>query len=333
MYMSPRKTMDPQLSSIVQSAIQQVMAQFLPVQQPEDIETPAIESDSSEEFEPVFCAARIIPNMPEGMNVYTPPVPEEEQDDEPGEHEAPQHGLTFRNPVLDAHGLLTPVSDPECYKAVYFAAFKLLGGYITPYSVEKALYDTGCKSGVEGAGRILRNHIAAVICSGAAGATAGICAPAVDPWALVDGSGDARWIQKGRLPDPTNKPMKAGDGERRMPFMTNLSKLPAFPEKATHKLSIAEHRLERAASRYSNAPVGANKTSLAMREYEECVARAHKCGRAAREAAELNGATPRAAALQYKLAFCLEVRRSRQNPHVGFENVLAHAGIIVSELV
>lgn len=263
--------------------------------------------------EPVFVAAREIPNMPAGENLHTPAIDTEEL----GEHEAPEHGLVHKLPKLDC-GRLTPVSDPDCYKAVYFAAFQLASnGFVSPFTQDKSLYDLGEKSGVEGRGRTLRRHIAQVMASGEAGASVGIPAVAVDPWALVDGQSDARWIRVLHLPDPTTKGARKGDGERREAFSTNLSGLPD-----TERARMWMDRRE--ANRFVG-PKGRN-TVGSKAERTAIKLQCHLAAKAAKEIAVASGKDEIAADIDYRWVYAATMRNLGEL-HTVFEAQLAELGV------
>jgi hypothetical protein len=264
-------------------------------------------------IEPVFVAPREIPNMPEGQNLHTPAT----ETDELGEHEAPKHGLVHKLPKLD-NGRVTPVSDPDAYKAIYFAAFTLASnGFVSPFTQDKALFDLGEKSGVEGRGRTLRRHVAQVMASGEAGTSVGIPAVAVDPWALVNGQADARWIRVLHLPDPTTKGARKGDGERREAFSTNLSGLPDTER--------ARMWLER---REANRYVGTKGRNSVGSKAERTTIRlqCHLAAKAAKEIAVNGGEDELTADLQYRWVYAATMRNLGEI-HSVFETQLAEQGV------
>jgi hypothetical protein len=259
--------------------------------------------------EPVFVAPREIPNMPEGQNTHTPAS----ETDEQGEHETPEHGLVHRLPKLD-NGRVTPVSDPECYRAIYFAAFTLASnGFVSPFTRDKALFDLG----EEGRGRTLRRHIAQVMASGEAGTSVGIPAVAVDPWAMVDGQSEARWVRVLHLPDPTTKGARKGDGERRETFSTNLSGLPD-----TERARMWMERRE--ANRYVGTK-GRN-TVGSKAERTEIRLQCHLAAKAAKQIAVDSGEDELTADLQYKWVYAATMRNLGEL-HSVFEAQLAEQGV------
>jgi len=263
--------------------------------------------------EPVFVAPREIPNMPEGQSLHTPAI----ELDEPGEHEGPEHGLTHRLPKLD-NGRVTPVSDPDAYKAIYFAAFSLASnGFVSPFTQDKALFDLGEKSGVEGRGRTLRRHVAQVMASGEAGASVGIPAVAVDPWALVDGQSDARWIRVLHLPDPTTKGARKGDGERREAFSTNLSGL---PDTDRARMWMERREANRYVGTKGRNTVGAKAERTAIKL--QC----HLAAKAAKQIAVDSGEDELTADLQYRWVYAATMRNLGEI-HSVFEAQLAEQGV------
>lgn len=217
--------------------------------------------------------------------------------EEPGEHEAPAHGLTVYLPKLDKCWL-TPVSDPDAYKAVYLAAFSVATTHMSAYTVDKNLHGPG--------GRELRKDIAAVMMSGKAGAAIGIPACAVDPWALgTDGAREMPWIRVNHLPDPT------------VPTFRVLRK--ASAERAT------AWRERRTARRY----VGTKGTANTVGQKDDRDVKrgqAHAAGRAAREIAIQNGANETTAERDYKWVYCATYRNLGE-VHAEYERQLVDAGV------
>jgi hypothetical protein len=266
-----------------------------------------------ESAEPVFVAPREVPNLEPGNNLHTPAT----ETDEPGEHEAPEHGLTHRLPKLDC-GRVTPVSDPDAYRAIYFAAFTLASnGFVSPFTQDKSLFDIGEKSGVEGRGRTLRRHIAQIMASGEAGSSVGIPAVAVDPWALVDGQSDARWIRVLHLPDPTTKAARKGDGERREAFSTNLSGL---PDTDRARMWLERREAHRYVGTKGRNTVGAKAERTQIRL--QC----HLAAKAAKQIAVDSGEDELTADLQYRWVYAATMRNLGEI-HSVYEAQLAEQGV------
>lgn len=252
-----------------------------------------------------------------------PELPAESSDDtaeEPGEHEAPAHGLTVYLPKLDKCWL-TPVSDPDAYKAVYLAAFSVATTHMSAYTVDKNLHGPG--------GRELRKDIAAVMMSGKAGAAIGIPACAVDPWALgTDGAREMPWIRVNHLPDPTVPPFRAGLGNAREAHYKTLSGTAAFPEKAERATAWRERRNAR---RY----VGTKGTATTVGQRDERDVKrgqAHAAGQAAKGIAFQNGADQATAERDYKWVYCATLRNLGE-VHAEYERQLADAGVSEADIL
>lgn len=248
-------------------------------------------------------------------------LPAESSDtaNEPGEHEHPLHGLTVYLPKLDKCWL-TPVSDPDAYKAVYLAAYAVATTHMSAYTVDKNLHGPG--------GRELRRDIAAVMMSGKAGAAVGIPACAVDPWADgTDGEQSKPWIRVNHLPDPTVPPFRAGLGNAREAHYKILSGLAAFPEQAERLVAWRERR---AARRY----VGTNgiKTVGQRDEREVKRGQAHMAGRAAKEIAIRNGSDAATAERDYRWVYCATLRNLGE-VHAEYERQLADAGVSEADIL
>lgn len=216
------------------------------------------------------------------------------QDDEPGEHEEPIHGLVSVQPELDKSGWLTPLSDALAYKRVYLAAWELATGF-SVFDFHDLTRDS----------RNIRASVAALMMSGDAGAKAGVFAKAVNPWALgTDGKTEMPWIRTmSKTPDPTTKPYKAGMGEAREAMYLNLSGLPVNQYRNETARSMRERRAAR-------AYIGTRGCGTVSAENERNMKRdqAHAAGMAAKEAAINAGYDRDTQSAHYKWAYCATLR-------------------------
>ena len=244
----------------------------------------------------------------------------EEAVEEPGEHEAPIHGLTVYIPKLD-QCWLTPVSDPDAYRAVYLAAYAVATTHMSAYTVDKNLHGP--------AGRELRKDIAAVMMSGQAGAAVGIPACAVDPWALgTNSENEMPWIRVSRLPDPTTPPFRAGLGDARKAHYKTLSGTAAFPDEADRMVAWRERK---AARRF----VGTNGTAKTVgQKTDRDVKRgqAHAAGRAAKQIAIQKGADAVTAERDYRWVYCATLRNLGE-VHAEYERQLADVGVTEQDIL
>jgi hypothetical protein len=262
----------------------------------EEQEPPAVE--------PVYVAPRVVPGL-EPETLQTPAV----ELDEPGEHEAPEHGLVNSIPVLDKSGWLTPLSDPLAYRRVYLAAWTMATG-LSAYAHDKSLV----------ANRDIQAAVAAVMMSGDAGASVGIPAMAVNPWALgTNGEKEMLWVRVTyKTPDPTTAPFRAGMGVAREAHLKNLSGLPAFPEKA-------QAWLERREARNYIGTKGANTVGeKKAREIKR--GQAHAAGQAAKTIAYEQGEDEATADLHYRWVYCATLRGLGEI-HTVYEAQLAEVGV------
>lgn len=262
------------------------------------------EPDESPVVEPVYVSPRIVPGI-EPETLQTPA----DETDEPGEHEAPEHGLVNCVPVLDKSGWLTPLSDPLAYRRVYLAAWSLATG-LSAYARDRTLVGN----------RDIRAAVAAVMMSGDAGASVGIPAIAVNPWSLgTNGEQEMLWVRVSyKTPDPTTAPFRAGMGAAREPHMKDLSGLAAFPEKAEEWLARREAR--KFAGTKGADTVGAQQDRLAIR------GQAHRAGCAARSIAIQQGLDVQTADTHYKWVYCATLRNLGEI-HSVYESQLAEVGI------
>jgi len=281
-------------------------------------------------YEPIWTAFNTVLESHPDDEPEQLPLPLNELDDaadepddaveEPGEHEAPIHGLTVYLPKLDK-SWLTPVSDPDAYRAVYLAAFAVATTHMSAYTVDKNLHGP--------AGRDLRKDIAAVMMSGEAGAAVGIPACAVDPWALgTNGATEMPWIRAIHLPDPTTPPFRAGLGESRKAHYKTLSGLPAFPDDAERLVAWRERK---AARRF----VGTNGTAKTVgqkTEREVKRGQAHAAGKAAKQIAIKNGENETTAERDYKWAYCATYRNLGE-VHAEYERQLVDAGVTEADII
>lgn len=239
--------------------------------------------------------------------------------DESGEHEDPAFGLVAVPPVLDKGGWLTPLSDPLAWKRCYLAAWELVTGF--------SVFNFRDLSR-EGAN--MRVAVAAVMMSGDAGARVGVPARAVNPWAQgTNGERDMPWVRVLQgTPDPTTKPYRAGAGDRRDAYLTNLSGLPVNPER--HE-SARQWRERRSARSFVGIRGSAN-TVAAKDARNEKRAQAHAAGLAAKEAAYSAGHDDDIAEAHYKWAYCA-VLRFLGEIHAEFERQLANAGVTEGQIL
>lgn len=241
-----------------------------------------------------------------------------EEPEEAGEHEDPVYGLVVDVPVLDKWGWLTPLSDPLAYKRVYLAAWKLALG-LSVYNIADLTAES----------RDVRASIAAVMMSGDAGESVGIPAKAVNPWALgTNGQQEMCWVRvlKG-TPDPTTKPFRAGSGEAREAYLTTLSGLAAFPEKADAAREWREKRAARSFVGTRNATtVGAKNIRNDKRS------QAHAAGSASKTKALESGLGIETAELHYKWIYCATMRVLGEI-HSEFERQLAAADVTEEQII
>jgi hypothetical protein len=240
----------------------------------------------------------------------------EEAVEEPGEHEAPIHGLTVYIPKLD-QCWLTPVSDPDAYRAVYLAAYAVATTHMSAYTVDKNLHGP--------AGRELRKDIAAVMMSGQAGAAVGIPACAVDPWALgTNSENEMPWIRVSRLPDPTTPPFRAGLGDARK----TLSGTAAFPDEADRMVAWRERK---AARRFVGIK-GTAKTVGQKTERDAKRDQAHRAGMASKQIAINKGEDAVTAERDYKWVYCATYRNLGE-VHAEYERQLAEIGVTEADIL
>jgi len=234
-----------------------------------------------------------------------------------GEHEDPAYGLVVDVPVLDKYGWLTPLSDPLAYKRVYLAAWKLAYN-LSVYQISDLTAES----------RDARAAVAAVMMDGIAGESIGVPARAVNPWKLgTNGQQEMLWVRvcKG-TPDPTTKPFRSGSGEAREAYLTTLSGLPAFPERADAARAWREKRAARSFVGTRNA------TTVGARDArEEKRAAAHVSGKAAKTAAILAGMGEHAET-HYKWAYCAQLRLLGEI-HAEYERQLLDAGVEESDIL
>jgi len=240
--------------------------------------------------------------------------------DETGEHEDPAFGLVAVPPVLDKGGWLTPLSDPLAWKRCYLAAWELVTGF--------SVYNFHGLSPRECAN--LRAAIAAIMMSGDAGARVGVLARAVNPWAQgTNGERTMPWVRVLQgTPDPTTKPYRAGAGDRRDAYLTNLSGLPVNPER--HE--SARQWRERRAARSFVGTRGSVSSVAARDARNEKRAQAHAAGLAAKQAAYEAGQDDDIAEAHYKWAYCA-VLRFLGEIHAEFERQLADAGVTEEQIL
>ena len=273
-------------------------------------------------FEPMWTAVRdetVLVDVPdeEPEEIPGPAFEPEIPVDEPGEHEDPAYGLVVSVPVLDKSGWLTPMSDPLAYKRVYLAAWKLALG-LSVYAIADLTADA----------MNVRASIAAVMMSGDAGESIGVPARAVNPWALgTNGEREMCWVRVAKgTPDPTTKPFRSGNGEAREAYLTTLSGLPAFPEKAENVRAWREKRAARSFMGTRNA------TTVGARDArDEKRALAHTAGRAAKTNAIASGLGEHAET-HYKWAYCAQLRLLGEI-HSEYERQLLEANVTEEDIL
>ena len=276
-------------------------------------------------YEPMWTAVRdetVLVDSPDDepeqqvLPFEEPEVPADESD-EPGEHEDPAFGLVVSVPVLDKSCWLTPMSDPRAYKRVYLAAWNLALG-LSVYAIADLTADA----------MNVRASIAAVMMSGDAGESIGVPARAVNPWALgTNGEREMCWVRVAKgTPDPTTKPFRSGNGEAREAYLTTLSGLPAFPEKAENVRAWREKRAARSFMGTRNATtVGARNARDDKR------ALAHTAGKAAKTNAIAAGQAEYAET-HYKWAYCAQLRLLGEI-HAEYERQLLDANVTEKDIL
>ena len=200
---------------------------------------------------------------------------------------------------------------------MYLAAWKLATGF-SVYALADLTADA----------MNVRSSIAAVMMSGDAGESIGVCARAVNPWALgTNGERDMCWVRVAKgTPDPTTKPFRSGNGEAREAYLTTLSGLPAFPEKADN---VREWRERRAARSFMGTK---NASTVPAREArEEKRAMAHAAGKAAKTAAIAAGKSEYAET-HYKWAYCAQLRLLGEI-HAEYERQLADVNVTEEDIL
>lgn len=254
-----------------------------------DLTAPTDESEAPV-VEPVFVAPREVQDTNNMLEPGTLQTPAEEI--EVGEHEGQEHGLTMYIPTLDKSGWLTPLSDPLAYRRIYLAAWLMATG-VSAYAVDRTLV----------ANRDVQTAVAAVMMSGDAGASVGIPAKAVNPWALgTNGQQEMLWVRVGhKTPDPTTAPFRAGMGPAREAHLKTLSGLPAFPEKA-------QQWLDRREAKNFIGTKGTSKTVPQKNELAMKRSQAHAAGTAARTIAINKGESEADAEVTYKWVYCATLR-------------------------
>jgi hypothetical protein len=234
-----------------------------------------------------------------------------------GEHEDPAFGLVIDVPKLDKTGWLTPLSDPLAYKRVYLAAWKLAYG-LSVYNIADLTAES----------TDTRAAVAAVMMSGDAGESIGVPARAVNPWKLgTNGHQEMLWVRvcKG-TPDPTTKPFRSGSGVAREAYLTTLSGLPAFPEKADAARVWREKRAARSFVGTKNA------TTVGARDArDEKRAAAHAAGKTAKTAALANNQSEYAE-IHYKWAYCAQMRLLGEI-HSEYERQLAEDNVYEADIL
>jgi hypothetical protein len=171
------------------------------------------------------------------------------------------------------------------------------------------------------ANRDVQIAVAAVMMSGDAGASVGIPAKAVNPWALgTNGQQEMLWVRVGhKTPDPTTAPFRAGMGPAREAHLKTLSGLPAFPEKA-------QAWMDRREAKQFGGLRGVNKTVGEKAEYAAKRGSAHLAGTAARTAAISQGLDEATAEIHYKWIYAATFRKLGEI-HQEYENQLNRDGI------
>jgi len=267
---------------------------YNPADEPEAITAPASESEAqADEPEDVVLPA-----------------------DEPGEHES-EFSLVVALPVLDKSGLLTPLSDPEAYKRVYLAAWKLATGFSAYHF-----------SDVSSDAMDIRSSITAVMMNGDAGESIGIPAKAVGPWMLgTNGEQEMAYVRALKLPDPTTKPFHAGMGLAREAHLMTLSGRPVHED----KYEAARLRRER---KTAGSYVGTRGLSTvgAKKVREDKRALAHAQGQAARTAAIKAGHGEAIAEIHYRWIYCATLRVVNEI-HAEYERQLLDAGITEEQIL
>jgi hypothetical protein len=174
----------------------------------------------------------------------------------------------------------------------------------------------------------VRASIAAVMMSGDAGESIGVPAKAVNPWALgTSGEREMLWVRVCRgTPDPTTKPFRSGNGEAREAYLTTLSGLPAFPEKAENVRAWREKRASRSFMGTRNA------TTVGARDArDEKRALAHTAGKAAKTNAIAAGMGEHAET-HYKWAYCAQLRLLGEI-HAEYERQLFDANVTEEDIL
>lgn len=284
-------------------------------------------------FEPMWNAVRdmtVLEEHPDdepeqlALPLEEPELPAESSDDtaeelDAGEHEDPACGLVVSVPTLDKSGWLTPLSDPLAYKRVYLAAWKVATG-LSVY----AIADVTAES------RDVRAAVAAVMMSGDAGESIGIPAKAVNPWALgTNGEREMLWVRVAKgTPDPTTKPFRPGNGVARETYLTTLSGLPAFPDRAEAARQWQERK---SARRYVGTKGTA--TTVGQRDARDIKrGQAHTAGMAAKGIAFANGSDFITAERDYRWVYCATLRNLGEI-HAEYERQLVDAGVSEADIL